>query len=253
LCFLYVRAAALSAIKTESMDGSNANDTVRYVRRRKFGQKRRSIYVKRRMPIASQKTNKNDSIMTNEDSCAHDSNIPNDDEHSQEYISRRRVSTIDESNKEEEEEGGGGGEGEGEGEQQSLRQENIENEHDKNEEEITKQDIPLPSVSSPKSAVKEPTFKQLKLDQFLKSVRPVATNDSISTDNEQQLSNHQQISISNDKEENTMIDCSNVDHQEMTPRNLRRITRNTRFQSNSDLVPITIGSSLENSISTNRK
>ncbi|CAF4795764.1 unnamed protein product, partial [Rotaria sp. Silwood2] len=73
---------------TESTDGSNpANTTevVRYVRRRKFGKKRRSIYVKYRV------SNKNESNVIN-----------NDDEHSQEYIARRRDSIINESTKEDE-------------------------------------------------------------------------------------------------------------------------------------------------------
>jgi len=79
---LIFRAASLA-------DNLNSTEFIRYIRKRKFGQKRRSIIVKRRTPI------KNEPIITN-----------NDDEHSQEYVSRRRISTINESIKEEEEEVG---------------------------------------------------------------------------------------------------------------------------------------------------
>jgi hypothetical protein len=94
---------------TESADGANTTEVVRYVRRRKFGRKRRSVYVKQRI------VNKPESI-----------HPTNHDEHSQEYISRRR---------------------------------------DSNEE---KEKTP-----PPKSPPKQPTFKQLTLDQFLKKLPSV--------------------------------------------------------------------------------
>lgn len=66
--FLSFRAALLAG---------ESNDTVRYIRRRKIGQKRRSILVKRRTALHSQKI---------------ESTLPDvDDQHSQEYISRRRL------------------------------------------------------------------------------------------------------------------------------------------------------------------
>ena len=56
-----------------------SNDTIRYIRRRKTGNKRRSILVKRRTGLSMHKS---DSLITNDD-----------DEHSQEYVSRRRIIT----------------------------------------------------------------------------------------------------------------------------------------------------------------
>lgn len=68
----------------ESGDGSTNNpESIRYIRRRKFGRKRRSIYVKYRV------SNKTESNATN-----------HEDEHSQEYIARRQdESSVDESTK----------------------------------------------------------------------------------------------------------------------------------------------------------
>ena len=128
------------ASTTDGADGSNGTEPVRYVRRRKFGQKRRSIYVKRRVPT-NQKPDKNESIITHDDSTAREDN---DDEHSQEYISRRRISTIDES------------------------------EHEPKEEIPVVPTVVVPSP--PKPPPKQTTFKQLKLDQFLKVVRPDASS-----------------------------------------------------------------------------
>ncbi|CAF4226030.1 unnamed protein product [Rotaria socialis] len=91
-----VEAALLHA---ESNDGSNPNETVRYIRRRKNGQKRRSILVKRRTP--TNKPLKNESIITHDDSCIADKTIDDNDEHSQEYKPRRPVSIINESTEEE--------------------------------------------------------------------------------------------------------------------------------------------------------
>ena len=97
------------------------------------------------MPI-NQKPDKNESIITHDDSTAREDN----DEHSQEYISRRRISTIDES------------------------------EHE------AKEEIPVVPVvvvpSPPKPPPKQTTFKQLKLDQFLKVVRPSSADVSSSFD-----------------------------------------------------------------------
>ncbi|CAF4216615.1 unnamed protein product, partial [Rotaria magnacalcarata] len=91
-----VEAALLQA---ESNDGSNPNETVRYIRRRKNGQKRRSILVKRRTPI--NKPLKNESIITHDDSCIADKTIDDNDEHSQEYKPRRPLSIRNESTEEE--------------------------------------------------------------------------------------------------------------------------------------------------------
>ena len=108
---------------TESIDGSNpinSTETIRYIRRRKFGRKRRSIYVKYRV------SNKNDES----------NSIPiHEDEHSQEYISRRRDSTNNEATKNDDDE-------------------EVEVEENK--------------ISPIKSSLKQPTFKQLTIDQFLK-------------------------------------------------------------------------------------
>jgi hypothetical protein len=130
---LFCRAAASLAA-----DDSNPTEGVRYIRRRKFGQKRRSILVKRRTPIHKQSL-KNQSMITNED-----------DEHSQEYVPRRRISTINESIKEERE-----------------------------EEKEENQTIPL--SLSPKVSLKQQIFKQLKLDQFLKIFQPSTTTSNEET------------------------------------------------------------------------
>jgi hypothetical protein len=82
-------------------------------------------------------------MITNDDSCTADIITNDDDERSQEYVPRRRISTINESLKEEEE----------------------------------NQTIPL--SLSPKISLKQTIFKQLKLDQFLKVVEtsPTASNE----------------------------------------------------------------------------
>ncbi|CAF0995130.1 unnamed protein product [Adineta steineri] len=137
-------AAEAASLSTELADGSNLNEGVRYIRRRKFGHKRRSLIVKRRTPV-SKKSTKNDSMITHNDSCAMDV-ITNggDDEHSQEYKPRRPKPIINESIKEEIEE---------------------EQEENKNID---------PVISPPKIPIKQTTLKQLKLDQFLKVVQPPA-------------------------------------------------------------------------------
>jgi hypothetical protein len=73
-----------------------------------------------------------------------------DDEHSQEYVPRRRISTINESIKEERE-----------------------------EEKEENQTIPL--SLSPKVSLKQQIFKQLKLDQFLKIFQPSTTTSNEET------------------------------------------------------------------------
>ncbi|CAF0824535.1 unnamed protein product [Adineta steineri] len=135
-------AAEAASLSTELADGSNLNEGVRYIRRRKFGHKRRSLIVKRRTPV-SKKSTKNDSMITHNDSCAMDV-ITNggDDEHSQEYKPRRPKPIINESIKEEIEE-------------QEEENKNID-----------------PVISPPKIPIKQTTLKQLKLDQFLKVVQP---------------------------------------------------------------------------------
>lgn len=119
------------AAQTETNEGTEG---VRYVRRRKFGQKRRSIYVKRRVSAGNSKASKNESMITHEDSLSQDPTInDDDDEHSQEYVPRRRISTIEE-NKDEK--------------------------------------IPTPPSPPKNVTTKDPILKQSKLDRFLKVVRP---------------------------------------------------------------------------------
>lgn len=91
---------------------------------------------------------KNESIVTNEDSCATDIVTNDDDERSQEYVPRRRISTINESTK---------------------------------EKEFQEENGSIPLSSSPKVSVNEPVFKQLKLDQFLKVAQPNGTAASDNT------------------------------------------------------------------------
>ena len=116
-------------------DDSNPNEAVRYIRRRKFGQKRRSILVKRRTPT----NNKSLKTQSNDDRCTADLISHDDDEHSQEYVPRRRTSIINGPIKEEDEEEGN-----------------------------------PPDSLSPKLS----KFKQLKLDQFLKFTQPSTTSTS---------------------------------------------------------------------------
>ena len=186
-------AAVAAATATESTDGT---EVVRYIRRRKFGQKRRSIYVKRRVPVANSKATKNDSMITHDDSISQDNITNDDDEHSQEYVSRRRISTIDESKKEEEEEQG-----------------------EEEEEEVNQPLSPPLSEkipSPPKTTSKEPILKQSRLDRFLKVVRP--------TDE----SNGKSIPVSTPEKININGENDRPKEQILTPR--RRITRLTQLQ-----------------------
>ncbi len=187
----FFRAAA------ESADGTEG---VRYIRKRKFGQKRRSIIVKRRNPIHN-KSIQNESMITHDDSCTTDLITNEDDEHSQEYVPRRRISTINESIKEEEEE----------------------------------ENKTIPISSSPKVSLKQPMFKQLKLDQFLKVVQP--------TEN---LSNEEksQSDLSNAEIKNEEMDDDEIHAQ------TRRITRNTRLHSTSKSEPDPV--KIENGISSDQ-
>ena len=88
--FILELSIRLNSAGHDAVDGSNpvnSAEVVRYVRRRKFGRKRRSVLVKCRM------ANKHLSNVTNDA----------DDEHSQEYISRRLSASVYESAQEDDE------------------------------------------------------------------------------------------------------------------------------------------------------
>ncbi len=182
-------------------DESNPNEGVRYIRRRKFGHKRRSILVKRRTPVHKQSFNRNESMITNDDSCTADIIANYDDEHSQEYVPRR-ISIINEPIKE------------------------IEGEEEN-------QTIPL--SLSPKISLKQPIFKQLKLDQFLKVVETSPT-------------------VSNEETSQTNLSHSETNN-DVTPTQTRRITRHTRLHSTSqsDTDPIKIENGLSLDIVNHRE
>ena len=119
----------------ESADGTNPNNTtevVRLIRRRKFGRKRRSYFVKYRVSTKPE-TNTTNHV----------------DEQSQEYITRRRDSIAEKSTKDEDEE-----------------EEEVEDQPQEQERSKTPS---LPS-SPVKSPSKETKYKQLTLDQFLKKL-----------------------------------------------------------------------------------
>jgi hypothetical protein len=140
-------------------------------------------------------------MITHDDSCTTDIITNEDDEHSQEYVPRRRISIINESIKEEEEE----------------------------------ENKTIPISSSPKVSLKQPMFKQLKLDQFLKVVQPM-----------ENLSNEEksQSDLSNAEIKNEEMDDDEIHAQ------TRRITRNTRLHSTSksETDPVKI----ENGISSDQ-
>ncbi|CAF2903185.1 unnamed protein product [Rotaria sp. Silwood2] len=184
------RDAEAAFLEAELNDGSNPTETIRYIRRRKNGQKRRSIIVKRRTPN-NNKSNKNESIITNDDSCTVDAIVNDIDEHSQEYKPRRQFSIIHETIKEQEQ----------------------EQKQEKEEEE----DKFIPQVPSPKLTLKQPTLKQLNLDQFLKVIQP---EENLSS-NEESKTNHTSHSNSEIKNENS----------EEIHLQSRRINRNTRLNS----------------------
>ena len=88
--FVIFRAALL---ETETMENANSTKTIRYIRRRKKGQKRRSIIVKRRFP-SNCKINKHESIISHDDTSTKATSMNNNEnEHSQEYQSRLHEST----------------------------------------------------------------------------------------------------------------------------------------------------------------
>ena len=146
--------------------------------------------------MPKQSFNRSESMMTNDDSCTADIIANYDDEHSQEYVPRRRISIINEPIKETE----------GEEENQTI-----------------------PLSLSPKVSLKQPVFKQLKLDQFLKVVQ---TSPTVSNEDKSQI-NHSHSETNND----------------ITPTQTRRITRQTRLhstsQSDTDPIKIENGISLE--------
>ena len=217
------RAANLAAATAgDSVEGSNGPEVVRYIRRRKFGHKRRSIFVKRRMPVPNhQKANKNDSLITHDDSCTQDTIMNNDDEHSQEYVSRRRISTINESNTEQEQPQ----QEEEHDEEEEEEQEATEVEEKKKEEEPVAPANPV--ISTPKKSSKPTAFKQLKLDQFLKAARPIAETAPPDT---------------NEKIDSNSMPLADADKQdelcEQTPSITRGSTRNPHLASDNDCLPI---------------
>ncbi|CAF1143595.1 unnamed protein product [Rotaria sp. Silwood1] len=191
----------------ESADGSNQVNTtevVRYVRRRKFGKKRRSIYVKYRV------SNKNES-----------NTIINEDEHSQEYIARRRDSAINESTKEDEDE---------------EEEEVVEKEKEKEK---------TPPLSPTKLSIKQPTFKQLTLDQFLKKL---PTNSSVIEKSKQETN----IDINSEKNHNnqtdeTKLELKNDNNEEISlVKRTKRLSNSSHIsKSETDLAKITNGVSTE--------
>ena len=190
--FWFFRSAAIAAELADGSNQGNTTEVVRYIKRRKFGRKRRSIYVKCRV------SNKNEVIITN-----------GDDEHSQEYISRRRPSNIDESTKEEEE-----------------------------EEEM------IPVSSPPKPSSKQPTFKQLTIDQFLKKIPP--TSSVIEKAKPEKIS---EISPKDNNNEETMPKVENDNIEELhLSRRTKRLSK-----SETDLTRMGNGIFIESSKKSDRK
>ncbi|CAF3643481.1 unnamed protein product [Rotaria sordida] len=223
-------AAEAALLEAESNDGLNSTETVRYIRRRKNGHKRRSIIVKRRTPI-NNKSNKNESIITNDDSCTIDTIINDIDEHSQEYKPRRQFSIINETTKEQEQEQ----EQEREPEQEQKQEQKQEQEQEQKQEE----DKSIPLIPSPKLILKHPTLKQLKLDQFLKLIQPEG---NLSTNEEPKTNHTSHSNLENKNENNEEIHLHS-----------RRITRNTRLNSTSKLDNDLVIVSNENSSETLNK
>jgi hypothetical protein len=159
------------------------------MKRRKFGRKRRSIYVKYRV------SNKNEAVITNDDN-----------EHSQEYIARRQPSNLDESTKEEE------------------------------EEEM------VPAPSPPKPTSKQPTFKQLTIDHFMKKIpsdSPIVEKSKPETVFE--------ISPVNNNNEETVSEVKNDNTEEFhLPRRTKRLSNTSHIsKSEADLVKMANGTSSE--------
>ncbi|CAF1051676.1 unnamed protein product [Rotaria sordida] len=197
---------------TESADGSNQTNTtevVRYVRRRKFGKKRRSIYVKYRV------SNKNEPNI-----------ITNDDEHSQEYIARRRDSIINEPTKEDDDKEG-------------------DDEEEEQEEVVEKEEEKIPPSSPTKLSIKQPTFKQLTIDQFLKKIP--TTNSSVIEKSKQETN----IDINSEKNHNKtneiISEIKNDDHEEFPSfKQTKRLSNSSHIsKSETDLNKITNGISTE--------
>lgn len=205
------RAASQAA--NDTADGSNGTEVVRYVRRRKCGQKRRSVYVKRRMNVSTSKLNKNESIITNEDSCTTRDTITNDDDdHSQEYVARRPVSLVDETNKDEEK--------------------MIEPEIEK---ALVTPTSPILSIA--KTPSKTSNYKQLKLDQFLKIHRPVTSiNEALDTLNETSKLSPISISVSDLDKERIIQNQKVTNETQEVSDEIRKINRNTRLQSETDQI-----------------
>jgi hypothetical protein len=135
-------------------------------------------------------------MITHNDSCLTDIITNDDDEHSQEYVPRRPPMTANESLVTEEKE-----------EEQTTEAEN------KNAK----------TVSPPKPPVKQSTYKQLKLDQFLKVVQPKEAVDTYVDDESD--SSHGSL-----PQTETKTDDNDEAHLQ-----LRRITRDTRLHSTSQL------------------
>jgi hypothetical protein len=167
----------------ETGDGSNPGNTtevVRLIRRRKFGRKRRSYYVKYRV------SNKTESLVTH-----------HEDEQSQEYIARRRDSNADESEDEDEEE------------------------------------KPIPSISPLKSPSKEPKYRQLTLDQFLKKIpSKSSTPEKIF-----------EINPQNNTTEETIPEVKNEEFR--SPRRTKRLSNTHVSKSETDLTKMANGTSEE--------
>lgn len=181
----------------------NTTEVVRYVRRRKFGKKRRSVYVKYRV------VNKNEPNIVN-----------HDDEHSQEYIARRRDSIMNETMKEEEEE-----------EREQEVKPKLE------ETEIEEKSEPLSPV---KSSPKQPTFKQLTLDQFLKRT-PTTSPVTDKTKQEQQ---DESISEKNTKINESISETKTDDNEELSSvvKRPKRLSNASHIsKSDTDLVQLANG------------
>ncbi len=173
----------------ESGDAGNTTEVVRLIRRRKFGRKRRSYYVKYRV------SNKIESNVSH-----------HEDEQSQEYIARRRDSNVDESSKD-----------------------------DDDDEEET---FP-PPVSPLKSPSKEPKYRQLTLDQFLKKIP----------------SKSSKIAEISPKNNNTTEEMNpEVKNEEFhSPRRTKRLSNTHVSKSETDLTKMANGTSEEVTKKSTRK
>lgn len=182
----------------ESGDGTNTTEVVRYIRRRKFGRKRRSVYVKYR--VSNNKTESNATTTTTTNTNTN--TTTHEDEHSQEYIARRRDSEVDGSNKEDEEE----------------EDSDDDDESDEDEREES------PPASPPKTPTNQPKYKQLTLDQFLKKSSPT----------EQKIF---EISPQNPPVEEPIPEVKNEDFR--LPRRTKRLPNTHVSKSETDLTKIT--------------